>query len=140
MQVLAMFKRMSIMLKTTNLPFRSVRFVGFDLDSNMYFEGKPVHEGMGKTRRSVEYYSDGDPYANYRPDRVPPAWQAWMRHTVANPPTLQDLQREKTRLEDVLAKVAVLHSKKMDSVSVDAVQNLNAIDAPQEWVPNSARK
>lgn len=63
-------------------------FVGSDEQGNRYYEDRrPSLEG--RKRRYVMY--DGLAEAS----RVPPDWHAWLHYTVAEPPTIAPLKRQK---------------------------------------------
>ncbi|KAI9193039.1 uncharacterized protein BJ171DRAFT_535092 [Polychytrium aggregatum] len=73
------------------LPWRRDRFVGYDLDGNMYFEGPPIREGTHYPRRRVAYADGREHFDQYEPNSIPVQWQAWMRHTRPAEPTIQEL-------------------------------------------------
>ncbi|TPX56915.1 hypothetical protein PhCBS80983_g04203 [Powellomyces hirtus] len=79
--------------KASNLPWRRHRIVGRDLTGNMYFEGPPMRAGTDRTRRTIEYCDGRDELHHYDPDRIPPQWQMWLRHTREAAPTIQELQQ-----------------------------------------------
>ncbi|KAJ3126936.1 hypothetical protein HK098_006976 [Nowakowskiella sp. JEL0407] len=73
---------------TTNFPWRRAKYVGTDLDNNMYFEMPSLTSS--KPRRKVEYL-DGRDHRGYDPDSIPIQWQSWLRNTRDDAPTIQEL-------------------------------------------------
>ncbi|KAJ3178337.1 hypothetical protein HDU87_003649 [Geranomyces variabilis] len=88
-----MFRRAINALKATNLPWRSHRLVGRDLDGNMYFEGPATRAGTDRTRRTIEYYDGRTEFYQYDPNAIPPQWQSWLRHCRDDAPSVAELQR-----------------------------------------------
>jgi NADH dehydrogenase [ubiquinone] 1 alpha subcomplex assembly factor 2 len=80
-----MWKSLLNRLKTMNLPFKSKIYVAKDLQGNRYFE-----DGR---RRIIEYQDGRNHPSQYYPDTIPLEFQAWLRHTRADAPTLEELQR-----------------------------------------------
>ena len=125
-------------VQTFPLPFKTTKFVGYDLQGNMYFEGPAVRDGLAATRRSIDYHDSRDPYAHYTPDAIPAQWQAWMRHTREDAPSLTELQQDAVRQAQVKAKAAELDAaweqqrmRLKDAKVLDVATKYQ----PDSWVP-----
>ncbi|EGF78037.1 hypothetical protein BATDEDRAFT_91193 [Batrachochytrium dendrobatidis JAM81] len=92
-----MLRRLFNKIKVINQPWKATRYVGSDLEGNMYFEGPPVREGISLPRRSIEYADGRSNISQYEPNAIPIQWQAWLRHTRETAPTVQELQDEIAR-------------------------------------------
>ena len=98
-----------------NMPLLSAkRFKGYDLDGNMYFE--TASKGP-RPKRTVSY---NDPQNNhhitYNPDTKPTQWQAWMRHTRQDPPTLEELEEDLKRLQILHSTLALKEQHQKESL------------------------
>ena len=74
-------------LRKLNLPWSSKLFRGSDLNGNLYFEDTSV----GKGKRTISYADGRNHISQYDPHSIPIEWQAWLRHTRRDPPTIQEL-------------------------------------------------
>ncbi|KIK68531.1 hypothetical protein GYMLUDRAFT_35970 [Collybiopsis luxurians FD-317 M1] len=86
-------------------------FVGQDLQGNSYYERANPLNGAGYSRpkRSVKYRRPDDMW-NYigGSKRLPIQWSAWLAHTRANPPTIQELQVDLLRQQRVQQSAALI--------------------------------
>ncbi|KAL2918662.1 hypothetical protein HK105_201496 [Polyrhizophydium stewartii] len=106
-----MIRLLARRIKALNLPWQANRFMGYDLDGNMYFEGPPTREGVTLPRRSVEYRGGAIHPSQYDPSTIPVQWLAWMRHTRADPPTIDELHADAARRAFVEQRALELESK-----------------------------
>ncbi|KAJ3158155.1 hypothetical protein HDU86_003107 [Geranomyces michiganensis] len=106
-----MFRRAINALKASNLPWRSHKLAGRDLDGNMYFEGPPQRAGTDRTRRTVEYFDGRTEFYQYDPDAIPPQWQSWLRHCRDDPPAVEELQQADARRAVTVARARELDRK-----------------------------
>ncbi|KOS13064.1 hypothetical protein Malapachy_1684 [Malassezia pachydermatis] len=86
--------------------------VGRDLENNVYYE-LPSLQGANdpnRTRRVVKWNSWKYP-SDYNPKDMPIQWDAWMRHTRHTPPTIEELLRDKERIEMVRHNARVLEMR-----------------------------
>ncbi|KAJ1646267.1 hypothetical protein LPJ64_002237 [Coemansia asiatica] len=146
--------------KSLRLPWRSEVFRGWDLERNMYFER--YVRSSSRTRRRV-VYSKHLTVSEYRDDIIPVQWQAWMRHTREQPPTvqelIQDVQRRKRLAENVRKLVALEQEQEQEQeqkgkeqahavqegphspkrVSPERFQKVTPGEQyqPEEWTPSS---
>ncbi|KAJ3103416.1 hypothetical protein HDU97_010162 [Phlyctochytrium planicorne] len=104
--------------KTINLPWKSHKFVGYDLSGNMYFEGPPIRAGTTLPRRTIDFADGRTSVWSYTTSDVPVQWSAWLRHTRPDPPTIEQdiltssqtkelMEAEETRA-DMQAKVLLI--------------------------------
>ncbi|KAJ2847356.1 hypothetical protein IWW36_003896 [Coemansia brasiliensis] len=91
--------------KALRLPWRKEIFAGSDLDGNLYFER--FVRGASRTRRRVIYRKDLS-ISEYSDKIIPVQWQAWMRHTRQQPPTVSELLQDIRRQERIAANVLKL--------------------------------
>ncbi|KAI8848529.1 hypothetical protein BC829DRAFT_393769, partial [Chytridium lagenaria] len=95
--------------KTLSLPWRSQKFVGYDLVGNMYFEGPAKKQGAIATRRTIEYADGRTEIWSYSGKELPIQWQAWLRHTRADPPTLEEIVEAEAQREAIITKARELN-------------------------------
>ncbi|KAJ1730727.1 hypothetical protein LPJ61_002868 [Coemansia biformis] len=97
--------RLYMQWKALRLPWRRDVLAGADFDGNMYFER--FVRGAHRPRRLV-VYRERLPLSEYSDTTIPVQWQAWMRHTRAQPPALAELAEDARRRERVAANVEKL--------------------------------
>eukprot|EP00794_Sanderia_malayensis_P008224 gene8224-9104_t len=85
---------------------RSKRLVGEDQYGNKYFE---IERADGKPRRSVECPSMQP--ADYEQGMIPTQWEAWVRGSIKDPPTLQELQEQEIMRKVIIEKAAEIKRK-----------------------------
>ena len=133
-----MFRRTLNRLKTINFPGKSNKFIGQDLQGNLYFEGPPVREGLSKSRRSIVYGDGRDAYSQYVPHSIPVQWQAWLRHTREQPPSLDELQSDVMRQQDLAVKVQALQEKdQQEKENKEKLASPSNDFQPQTWSPKA---
>ncbi|KAJ2253819.1 hypothetical protein GGI13_002495 [Coemansia sp. RSA 455] len=146
-----------MMWKALRLPWRRDVLAGVDLDGNLYFE-RSVPSAQ-RTRRHVMYKKNIN-VAEYNDQIIPIQWQAWMRHTRSQPPTIQELLHDVERRRRMAENVHRLATKGMSRAvagpeAVDTAQNSRSqpppttaskTSAPGEsfepegWKPDSANR
>ncbi|KAJ1893142.1 hypothetical protein LPJ66_005932 [Kickxella alabastrina] len=88
--------------KALRFPWRKDVFKGSDLEGNLYFER--MSQSTVRPRRVV-VYRENFAISDYKDDIIPVQWQAWMRHTRDQPPSIgelvQEIQRRKRLAENV---------------------------------------
>ncbi|KAF9430641.1 hypothetical protein BGZ94_005449 [Podila epigama] len=83
------------------------RLAGKDLDGNLFFE-KPDPNGGRYPRRTVELADPKLSEANYDDANIAVQWQAWLRNTRADPPTLLEIQRDEARKQLTITRAKAL--------------------------------
>ena len=120
--------------------------MGYDLEGNMYFESPNLRqrEGINNTRRTVIYSDGRNALSQYNPDALPIQWQAWLRHTRNDAPTVAELEAEVARLDYIGQKVKLLEH---ESEAVEASQVTKPIGRieqpsfePQAWNPSPQKR
>ncbi|KAJ1887556.1 hypothetical protein LPJ71_008722 [Coemansia sp. S17] len=146
------------MWKALRLPWRRDVLAGVDLDGNLYFE-RSVRSAQ-RTRRHVVYKKNIN-VAEYNDQIIPIQWQAWMRHTRSQPPTIQELLHDVERRRRMAENVHRLATKGMSRAvagpeAVDTAQNSRSQPPPpptaskpsapgesfepEGWKPDSANR
>ncbi|KAJ2058437.1 hypothetical protein GGI17_005040 [Coemansia sp. S146] len=147
-----------MMWKSLRLPWRKDVLAGVDLEGNLYFE-RSVRSAV-RTRRHV-LYKKNITVAEYNDQIIPIQWQAWMRHTRNQPPTIQELLHDverRRRMAENVHRLATKETSRASAVAgpetVDTAQNSRSqppttasrTSAPGEsfepegWVPASANR
>lgn len=88
------------------------RFSGTDLQGNHYYEGPPANKGY-RNRRFIlraNKQETGD-IDFYGPEHIAPQWNAWLRHTRQDAPTLDELQADVSRQKIIAKRVEQLEAK-----------------------------
>ncbi|KAJ2788774.1 hypothetical protein H4R20_007306 [Coemansia guatemalensis] len=88
--------------KALRLPWRKDVLAGTDLDGNLYFER--LARGAYRSRRHVLYRKNIS-VDEYSDKTIPVQWQAWMRHTRDQAPTVAELIQDMRRQERVAENV-----------------------------------
>ncbi|KAF9921114.1 hypothetical protein FBU30_008891 [Linnemannia zychae] len=83
------------------------RLAGKDLEGNLYFE-KPDPNGGRYPRRTVELANPELSEANYDDANIAVQWQAWLRNTRKEPPTVAEIQRDEARKLLTVARAKAL--------------------------------
>ena len=92
-----MIKALINLVKTN--PFSNRKFVGKDLNGNMYYEEASQRRG----RRTIEYFDGRNHVSQYETNDIPVEWQSWLRHTRVDFPSLEELkgnQHEKEAMKE----------------------------------------
>ncbi|ORZ16285.1 hypothetical protein BCR42DRAFT_414728 [Absidia repens] len=87
-------QRLSLAYKNAKLPWKKNVLVGTDLDGNEYWE-MPSPLG-GRYKRWVQM-KEHDDYAVFNQNQLPVQWQAWLRHTRFEAPSIPELIQEQRR-------------------------------------------
>ncbi|KAJ2508957.1 hypothetical protein GGF44_005108 [Coemansia sp. RSA 1694] len=135
--------------KALRLPWRKDVLAGTDLDGNLYFE-RSLQAGAQRTRRHV-IYNRNITVAEYSDQIIPIQWQAWMRHTRSQPPTIQELLRDVERRRRMAENVHRLAAKDKSrigavagpeprSAAQKAYSPPGAAFEPEDWTPTSASR
>ena len=116
-------------LQMLNFPFlTSKKFQGHDLNGNMYFE--TILKGQ-KSKRTVTYKdSKLNHHTLYNTESIPIQWQSWMRHTRQDPPTIEELNADVKRFQDLQKLIA--QQPKEEKIGLKAPQDENHIES---WNP-----
>ncbi|KAJ2351590.1 hypothetical protein H4S02_013598 [Coemansia sp. RSA 2611] len=147
-----------MMWKALRLPWRKDVLAGADLDGNLYFE-RSVRSAQ-RSRRHV-MYKKNMPVAEYSDQTIPIQWQAWMRHTRKQPPTIQELLQDAERRRKMAENVHRLATKEASQGAVSGPEAAHATSSshsqpqkttprtspppgesfePEGWVPTSSRR
>ncbi|KAJ1789806.1 hypothetical protein LPJ62_002246 [Coemansia sp. RSA 2167] len=104
---MGMFRGTYLQWMKLRLPWRKDVYMGTDLDGNLYFERLV---DTYRSRRHVIYRKDLA-LSEYSDKVIPIQWQAWMRHTRHRIPTLDDLNQDIQRQEQIADNVQKLAAK-----------------------------
>ncbi|KAJ1837863.1 hypothetical protein LPJ70_005686 [Coemansia sp. RSA 2708] len=102
---MGLFRNVYLRWKALRLPWRSDVYVGSDLEGNLYFER--IVRGACRSRRHVVYRKNLA-VSDYSDKVIPVQWQAWMRHTRAQAPTVAELIQDIRRQERIAVNVRQL--------------------------------
>jgi NADH dehydrogenase [ubiquinone] 1 alpha subcomplex assembly factor 2 len=129
-----MLKKILNRIKTINTRWSTKKFIGYDLQGNMYFEEPMIKRGINFPRRSVTYEDGRNHISEYDPNSIPVQWQAWMRHTRPDPPTIQELQNEVERQIQTQENIKKLAEKRIEEEAnrIPAVHVINQ-GAVESW-------
>ncbi|KAJ1948379.1 hypothetical protein FBU59_001626 [Linderina macrospora] len=116
--------------KSLRFPWRRDVFRGTDLDGNMYFE-RAFKVGSRRTRRHV-MYKENFAVSEFRDDRIPVQWQAWMRHTRVEAPAVTELLADIERRRRMDANVRMLQEQEELKAIGDSRQKTFQTSAPGE--------
>ncbi|ORX67842.1 hypothetical protein DL89DRAFT_210062, partial [Linderina pennispora] len=100
--------------KSLRFPWRRDVFRGMDLEGNMYFE-RAFNVGSRRTRRHV-MYRERFAVSEFRDDRIPVQWQAWMRHTRIDAPTAEELLADIERRQQMDMNVRMLQEREQRAI------------------------
>ncbi|WWC90411.1 uncharacterized protein L201_005346 [Kwoniella dendrophila CBS 6074] len=93
--------------------FRPKGLIGYDLQGNKYFE--IANPAGGRMKRFVQYKKNRDLAEYSRSELKPPVqWRAWLSHTRVEPPTLEELEFDYTRQQDLQPKVAAIEARERE--------------------------
>ncbi|CAA7270218.1 unnamed protein product [Cyclocybe aegerita] len=105
----------------------AVRFVGRDLEGNRFYESRSLID-PNRPRRTIEYH---DPENSWQyiggGKRLPIQWSAWLTHTRRNPPTIQELQVDSTRMQRLAENVARIEAR--DRAEAEEMRRIRQEDA-----------
>ncbi|KAK9449131.1 uncharacterized protein V1518DRAFT_417242 [Limtongia smithiae] len=118
------------------VPFRTKFFIGMDLEGNTFWEFEN-RNNPGRPRRIVELLGPKKAYIDYK---LPPQWNQWLRHVRIDPPSIEELDGEQSRLAGLAAKVAAADARwrsvplkdspvANNSVSPQGMPGMDSIDA-----------
>ncbi|ORZ02271.1 hypothetical protein BCR43DRAFT_509456 [Syncephalastrum racemosum] len=105
----ATLARLKEVYKTTRFPWKKQALVGVDLNGNEYYD-MPNPNHLGRWKRWVQMKEISDDHAVFQEDQLPVQWQAWLRHTRHEAPTIQELLREQQRRLRLAEKVRQLEA------------------------------
>ncbi|KAG0284923.1 hypothetical protein BGZ96_010748 [Linnemannia gamsii] len=105
------------------------QLAGKDFEGNLYFE-KPDPNGGRYPRRTVELANPELSEANYDDADISVQWQAWLRNTRKDPPTLAEIQRDEARKLLTVARAKALDQAWQDrkaELALEQAQGRQAI-------------
>ncbi|KAJ8517913.1 hypothetical protein ONZ45_g4943 [Pleurotus djamor] len=92
----------------TNKP---ARLIGRDLEGNSYYERFNPNNPT-RAKRTVKYYAEQDMWRYIGGERrLAVQWTAWLSHTRAHPPTLEELEQDAARVERVRYNAAMIEAR-----------------------------
>ncbi|KAJ2083459.1 hypothetical protein H4R24_000839 [Coemansia sp. RSA 988] len=131
---MAFFRPVYLWWKALRLPWRKDVLAGTDLDGNLYFER--LVRGAYRSRRQV-LYRKNITVGEYNDKIIPVQWQAWMRHTRIQAPTVAELIQDIRRQERVAGNVQRL-ALNDTRVSTSSTKNAPAQSRKQQQFQKSA--
>ncbi|VDC02728.1 unnamed protein product [Peniophora sp. CBMAI 1063] len=123
---------MSIIGRAWQRLVRSRYFVGTDLEGNRFFEYPSSTDDPRRTKRRVEYkqYTDMWQYIG-RQRSLPVQWTAWLSHTRADPPSIQELQRDMFRRQRLQHNVAQIEARDAaEAARIAEARRMDMLAAP----------
>ncbi|KAI8098663.1 uncharacterized protein BX664DRAFT_381348 [Halteromyces radiatus] len=155
-----LLQRLSLAYKLNRFPWKKNVLVGTDLDGNEYWE-MPSPLG-GRYKRWVQM-KEHDDYAVFNQNQLPVQWQAWLRHTRTEAPSLQELvqeqrrrliiqerakkldeewQQRKLQLKAEQEEAARIEESRQQSESSNSTEPTGQGDTfvPGEWTPTNVRR
>ncbi|ODV92602.1 hypothetical protein CANCADRAFT_30718 [Tortispora caseinolytica NRRL Y-17796] len=90
-----------VKFKSMPFPWRKRILKGYDLEGNKYWEFKDPNNA-GRMRRILECR---DKTLHLADVKVPVQWSEWLRQVRKDPPTIDELLRDKKRLQDLQVKI-----------------------------------
>ncbi|KAF9963115.1 hypothetical protein BGZ70_007624 [Mortierella alpina] len=106
MSGLSFARRIALSFKALS-PGGGRRLIGKDFEGNLYFE-KPDPNGGRWPRRTVELANPELSEANYDDANIAVQWQAWLRNTRLDAPTIAEIQRDEARKQLTVARAKAL--------------------------------
>ncbi|KAG9068191.1 hypothetical protein KI688_011786 [Linnemannia hyalina] len=128
MSNLGLMRRLAMSWKAV-APGKGRQLAGKDFEGNLYFE-KPDPNGGRYPRRTVELSNPELSEANYDDANISVQWQAWLRNTRKEPPTLAEIQRDEARKLLTVARAKVLDQAWQDrkaELALEQAQGRQAI-------------
>ncbi|KAF8155643.1 hypothetical protein B0H34DRAFT_714199 [Crassisporium funariophilum] len=102
---------MSFIARLWNAVRKPIQYVGRDLEGNRFYEGHSPND-PSRPKRTVQYHNEEDVWKYIGGGkRLPIQWSAWLTHTRAQPPTLEELQADMARQQRVMANVAIIEAR-----------------------------
>ncbi|EIE87510.1 hypothetical protein G6F46_000563 [Rhizopus delemar] len=99
--------KLSLAYKTNRFPWKKHALVGYDLAGNEYWDC-PNPLG-GRMKRWVQMKeTENNDATIFNQNLLPVQWQAWLRHTRQQPPSIVELVQEEKRREIVLQRAKAL--------------------------------
>ncbi|KAF2744635.1 hypothetical protein M011DRAFT_470235 [Sporormia fimetaria CBS 119925] len=97
------FQRLWYRWKMLRLPWRRKWLVGFDLKGNTFYEFRdPLPQAtLSNTPLRNRRILQPRQFTHHSDVKIAPQWQQWLRHTRIEPPTLQELQMDVARQEQI---------------------------------------
>ncbi|KAI8322461.1 hypothetical protein GQ54DRAFT_259952 [Martensiomyces pterosporus] len=145
---MGIFRQAYMQWKALRLPWRKDTLAGTDLAGNLYFER--FVKGAYRSRRHVIYQKDFA-ISDFTDDIIPVQWQAWMRHTRNDPPTIRELLQDIERRERMAENVRLLAERETQdfakaiggappSKQQQAFQKTAPGESfqPEDWAPSPA--
>ncbi|KAF9133226.1 hypothetical protein BGX30_012387 [Mortierella sp. GBA39] len=128
MSNLGLMRRLAMSWKAV-APGKGRHLAGKDFEGNLYFE-KPDPNGGRYPRRTVELSNPELSEANYDDANISVQWQAWLRNTRKEPPTLAEIQRDEARKLLTVARAKALDQAWQDrkaELALEQAQGRQAI-------------
>ena len=105
-------------------------FVGQDATGNRYFEAKDNSDSYdGRKRRWVIYNG----YAEA--SKVTPDWHGWLRHTFANPPTVEPMVRRSWEQDHIPNLTGTVHAWRPKGSIARGGERARAAGDYEAWRP-----
>lgn len=123
------------------------------MEGNRFFE---LHMGAGQRPKRIVEFVAGNNAADAASclPQLPVQWSAWLSHSRMKPPTIEELQKEKSRLDTLAINVARLEQE--DKVEREREQQarlgmaqhpeappsrpIGPTAEPQPWLPQPAQR
>ncbi|RKF64318.1 hypothetical protein OnM2_019069 [Erysiphe neolycopersici] len=94
--------------KSLRLPWRKTFLVGLDLHGNTFWEFRDsFNSHQNKMRRIIKYKQS----VHNSDVQISPQWHQWLRHTRADPPSLNELSQDILRQEKLKILAAAVDAK-----------------------------
>ena len=86
-------------------------------------------------KRTIIYADGRNHFFQYDPNDIPVQWQAWLRNTRPNPPTLEEIEQDKIHQERVQALAMDLSKKEADQklFKIPNTSNPSESFEPKGW-------
>ncbi|KAI3625760.1 hypothetical protein CBS9595_001121 [Malassezia furfur] len=116
--------------------------VGKDLAENTYYEFPAINGSKDPrhTRRVIKW-KESRHMSDYNPKDIPIQWDAWMRHTRRQPPTIQELVQDLERQRIVLHNARVIEMREQAAqAQLEAVRQQEHAQALAEQQAREQRR
>ncbi|KAL1929865.1 hypothetical protein VTP01DRAFT_1019 [Rhizomucor pusillus] len=138
---LTTFQRLRILYKANSFPWKKHVMVGWDLDGNEYWEMPDPNNPGGRWKRWVQMKDDD--IGLFEENKLPVQWQAWLRHTRYEAPTIEELLKEQRRRQLLQQRVRQLQLEEQEEkkkLEASSARERNQHAASSHAAPEEARK